>query len=205
MRGGVAVPASRGMNTMARPAAQNRYRRAAHRRGERRIGRAQIPELLELSRSDKVDERLVAAKYLCPCHTRGRIPEVWDAIYRMMQDADVRVRFAAWHTLEDGGLPPEPEARARLEGLYNQERDHKVRRMAEIRLGPVLAERRRQELAAMRFASSPPSRGKCDFCGERDRTVERDLETMIPTGALPRPALICQRCASQSAPTRRTA
>jgi hypothetical protein len=37
-------------------------------------------------------------------------------------------------------------------------------------------------------------RGKCDFCGARDVLVERDLETMIPTGDWPRPALICERC-----------
>ncbi|HTX48209.1 MAG TPA: HEAT repeat domain-containing protein [Caulobacteraceae bacterium] len=190
---------------MTRAAERNKYQRAAHRPGERRVSRSQVPELLELSRSDDVEERLIAAKYLCPCHTRGSLPEVWSAIYRMMEDADARVRFAAWHTLEDGGLPPEPEARARLEELYHRERDRKVRRMAEIRLGPILAGRRRQALMAMQRATGR-LRGKCDFCGERDLAVERDLDTMIPTDTLPRPALICQRCAGASAlRTQRTA
>ena len=53
------------------------------------------------------------------------------------------------------------------------------------------------EWARMRLASTPAShmRGKCDFCGAREVAVEYDLETMIPTETLPRPALICRRCA----------
>ena len=186
------------MAAVKRATGRNKHQKAAHRPGELRVSRSQVAELLELSRSDKVEERLIAAKYLCPCYIRGRIPEVWTAIYGMMEDQDARVRFAAWHTLEDGGLPAERDARARLELLFNRENDPKVRRMAEQRLGPVLAERRHQELTSMQFTAGR-LRGKCDFCGERDLVVERDLDTMIPTDTLPRPALICQRCASRSA------
>ncbi|MDQ2998882.1 MAG: hypothetical protein M3R61_17765 [Chloroflexota bacterium] len=114
-----------------------------------------------------------------------------------MQDDDRRVRFAAWHTLEDGGLPSEPDALARLELLLNQETDAKVRVFAKRLIGAALAERDRHEFARMQLASRPASRmrGKCDFCSARDVAVERDLDTMIPTDTLPRPALICQRCA----------
>ena len=113
-----------------------------------------------------------------------------------MEDVDRRVRFAAWHTLEDGGLPSEPAALARLELLLNQETDPKVRVFAKRLIGAALAERDRQEFARMQLASRPASRmrGKCDFCSARDVAVERDLDTMIPTDSLPRPALICQRC-----------
>lgn len=182
---------------MRKTLGKNRYQKAAHRPGEVKISRAQVSELLQLSCSADAGERLTAATYMCPCHIRGRIPEVWSAIYRLMEDDDRRVRFAAWHTLEDGGLPGEPDALARLEQLLNQETDPKVRTFAKRLIGDALAERDQQEWTRMRLAGKPAShmRGKCDFCGARDVVVERDLETMIPTDTLPRPALICQRCA----------
>ena len=95
---------------MPKALGRNKHQKAAHRPGEVKVSRAQVGELLELSCSADADERLTAAKFMCPCHIRGRIPEVWSAIYRLMEDDDRRVRFAAWHTLEDGGLPSEPDA-----------------------------------------------------------------------------------------------
>jgi hypothetical protein len=176
---------------------KNKHQKAAHRPGEVKVSRAQVAELLELSCSANPDERLAAAKYMCPCHIRGRIPEVWAAIFRMMEDGDRRVRFAAWHTLEDGGLPSDPEALDALERLLKQESDQKVRSFAERIVGGALAERDKREWMRLKLASKPASRlrGKCDFCGARDVAVERDLETLIPTDTLPRPALICERCA----------
>ena len=183
---------------MPKTLGRNKHQKAAHRAGEVKVSRAQVGELLELSCSADADERLTAAKFMCPCHIRGRIPEVWRAIYRLMEDDDRRVRFAAWHTLEDGGLPSEPDALARLEQLLNQETDPKVRVFAKRLIGAALAERDRHEFARLQLASRPASRmrGKCDFCSARDVAVERDLDTMIPTETLPRPALICQRCAA---------
>jgi hypothetical protein len=179
---------------------KNKYQKAAHRPGEVKVSRAQVAELLELSCSADANDRLSAAKYMCPCHIRGRIPEVWAAIYRMMEDQDRRVRYAAWHTLEDGGLPAEPEALALLERLFKQEADPKVRNFAKWILGDALAARDKHEMMRLQLASRPDrkQRGKCDFCGMRNVAVERDLETMIPTESLPRPALICERC-SQAA------
>ena len=33
---------------------------------------------------------------------RERIGEAWQALYRMLDDDNVKVRRVAWHTLEDG-------------------------------------------------------------------------------------------------------
>ncbi len=173
----------------------NRYQKAAFRPGEMRVSRAQVAELLELARSDAADERLTAATYLCPCHVRGRTEPIWQAVLGLMADADPRVRFAAWHTLEDGGVPREDGVLERLQTALAGEADPKVRGIAELTLGPLITERERAELGRMRrleFAA----RGKCDFCGERDAPVRQDLDTPIPTAGLSRPALICRACAA---------
>jgi hypothetical protein len=182
---------------MRKTLGKNKHQKAAHRPGERKISRAQVAELLTLSCSVDADERLVAAQYMCPCHIRGHIPQVWAALYRMMEDEDRRVRFAAWHTLEDGGVPGEPEALALLERILSQESDPKIRAFAERIIGVALAARNRQEWRRLDLGAGPAGRlrGKCDFCGAREVPVERDLETMIPTDGLPRPALVCERCA----------
>ena len=174
---------------------RNRHQKAAHRPGEKRVSRAQVDELLELSKSELAEDRLVAAKYLCPCHVRGRTDHIWNAVLGLMTDDDPRVRFAAWHTLEDGGVPGEAGVLEMLEARLRQETDPGVLGMASFAIGPLLAERDRRDLSLMR-RPAPQMRGKCDFCGERGVAVERDFETMIPTADMPRPALICQRCAA---------
>ena len=75
----------------------------------------------------------MAAKNLCPCHVRTRIDEVWDALYRMMEDDHAKVRWAAWHTLEDGGYPQD-DARmdAILEKAIAGETDKGVRGFVEM-------------------------------------------------------------------------
>lgn len=178
-----------------RAALRNRHQKAAFRPGEARVSRAQVAELLALSRSHDVDERLVAAKFLCPCHVRGRTEPIWQAVLALMADDDPRVRFAAWHTLEDGGVPGEDGLLERLEGALEGEADPKVRGMAGLVIGPLLAERDRRELGRMRRVDFG-RRGKCDFCGERDIIVREDFETRIPTAGLPRAALICRSCAA---------
>ena len=177
---------------------RNRHQKAAHRPGEKRVSRAQVDELLALAKSDLAEERLVAAKFLCPCHVRGRNEEIWQAVLTLMTDADRRVRFAAWHTLEDGGVPNEAGVLEMLEARLGEESDPGVIGMAQFAIGPLLAERDRRDLSLMRRPATQ-MRGKCDFCGERGVVVERDFETMIPTADLPRPALICQRCAAPAA------
>ena len=88
-----------------------RDRKEARRRGEHRAGREEIGELLVMSRSGDPEERFVAADNLCPCHVRTRIEEVQEALYRLMEDPDAKVRRAAWHTLLDGGYPKEDARR----------------------------------------------------------------------------------------------
>jgi hypothetical protein len=174
-------------------AGRNRHQKAAHKPGEARVSRAQVDELLALSRSESAADRLTAARFLCPCHVKGRTDESWDAVVALMGDEDPRIRGAAWHTLEDGGVPEAPGVAERLEQLFAQESDPGVRRLAQETFGPVLAQRERQQLMLMR-RPAPALRGKCDFCGARDVIVRRDLETAIPTGGLSRAALICLAC-----------
>ncbi|HUO11268.1 MAG TPA: HEAT repeat domain-containing protein [Caulobacteraceae bacterium] len=179
------------MKTLSR----NRYQKAAFRPGEARVSRSYVEDLLTLARGDETEERLHAAKFLCPCHVRGRTEAIWQAVLALMGDADSRVRFAAWHTLEDGGVPREDGVLERLEAVLAGEADPKVRGIATLTIGPLIAERDRGELSRMRRVNMGV-RGKCDFCGERNVLVREDLETRIPTAGLPRAALICQRCAA---------
>ena len=86
----------------------NKHQKAAFRQGERRVRKDEIENLIDLSRSEDPKGRLIAARNLCPCHVRTRIEAVWEALFRMLEDPDVPVRRAAWHTLEDGGKPVDP-------------------------------------------------------------------------------------------------
>ncbi len=184
-----------------RPAGRNSYQKAAHRAGERRVTRAQADELLALAKSERAEDRLVAAQFLCPCHVRGRTEDTWNAIVALMADADPRIRGAAWHTLEDGGVPSGQGVLESLEARLARETDPGVRRLAKEIIGPVLGERDRLALRHMRRPETA-ARGKCDFCGDRDVAVRTDLETLIPTGGLSRPALICRACDAPAAARR---
>lgn len=181
---------------MRKTMGMNKHQKAARKPGEVKVSREEVAELLELSCSHEAEDRLYAAKYLCPCHVQGRIPAVWDALFRMMTDEDPRVRQQAWHALEDGGLPNEPEAMARLEQLYAQEADEKVRKFAWTLIGKAVRERQAHERVRQNLSTkpAPKQRGKCDFCGENNVPVVRDLSTTIPTNGLPRAAWICDRC-----------
>jgi len=179
---------------MRKTLGMNKHQKAVYRVGEPRVGREQIEELLEKSHSADAADRLEAASYLCPCHVRRRIEPVWEALYRLLEDEDVEVRRAAWHTLEDGGRPDDPKLDAIVERVSKTETDRTVLRFIQ-QIGGV---RRDREMALARLAGRPQTkqRGRCDFCGESNVPVDRDLETMIPTGDLPRAALICERCAA---------
>ncbi len=182
---------------MRKTLGMNKHQKAVYKKGEVRVGKEQVAELLELAGSDNVEDRLTAAEFLCPCHVRTRIPVVWDALYRLMADADPRVRQQAWHTIEDGGKPSDAESAATLERLCKAEADPKIRKFAEITLDKVLGKRGEKELTEMWLAGRAPvkQRGKCDFCGDTDAFVTRDLQTMIPSGSQSRAALMCERCA----------
>lgn len=70
----------------------NPHQKAVYRVGERRAGSEQIAELLELARSTDAEDRCHAAENLCPCHVRKRIETVWEALFALLEDPDVKVR-----------------------------------------------------------------------------------------------------------------
>lgn len=183
---------------MRKTLGMNRHQKAAHRRGEERLAAADVPALLEMSQSGDPEERLTAARYLCPCHVRRRVAPVWEALYRMLEDEDVRVRRAAWHTLEDGGRPDDPALDAITRRVLSTETDRQVLSLIE----QVSHGRRERDKVEERRTQGAPARerGRCDFCGESNVLVEWATDTIIPSPTGDRVALICTRC---SAPEKR--
>jgi hypothetical protein len=178
---------------MPRVLGRNRHQKAAHRVGEQRVGPEQVQQLLARSRSEDPADRLEAARFLCPCHVRRRLEPVWEALYRMLEDPDRRVRRQAWHTLDDGGRPDDPAFRPILERVLREETDPQVRRIAETLARPF----ERQERASAHGAAQAAARqrGRCDFCAAANVPVEWDPQTLIPTSGGSRVALICEACA----------
>src|SRR5216683_7458679 len=111
---------------MRKTLGMNKHQKAVYRVGEPRVGRDEIQDLLRQSGSSDPEERWVAAQFLCPCHVRRRIEAVWEALYRLLEDPDVRVRRAAWHTLEDGGRPDDPALDEILERVLRNDTDRQV-------------------------------------------------------------------------------
>ncbi len=177
----------------------NRHQKAAFRPGDHRTRRDDVDRYLELAHSDDPVDRFEAASNLCPCHVRRRIDEVWQALFTMMEDPDPSVRGAAWHTLEDGGIPDDPAIepifRRAVEGL-EQEEDRLTRRFVLEFAVPYVKER---EVIAFQHASLSSTlyrqRGKCDFCGRSDRLVRTNFDTEIGDhNGQSRLSLICQEC-----------
>ncbi len=175
----------------------NKHQKAMFQPGERRLRGDDIEALLVLSQSGDADERLKAADSLCPCHVRTHIDAVQQAVLRMMEDEDVRVRAAAWHTLEDGGVPDAPA----LDGIFvraverlDEEPSKMTRRFIEMFAVPHV--RGKAEVEFQRAQRSEfAQRGKCDFCGESDVAVKTDYETEIGAESGRRLALVCEPCA----------
>lgn len=173
----------------------NKHQRAAFRPGEMRVGREEIEELLDMSRSPDPQDRFTAASYLCPCHVRRRIDDVWAALYRMLEDDDVKVRRAAWHTLEDGGKPDDPALDAIIDRTLQHEADRQVLNFA--RLFAKGRKRRSDVEFAAAAISDYAERGKCDFCGKANTAVKKDFETELGSGGGRRFALVCADCDGQ--------
>ena len=170
----------------------NRHQKAAHRPGERRVRRDEIDRMLELANSTDPRKREEAAEALCPWRVRRRIEPVWDALYRLMEDSDVRVRRKAWHTLEDGGCPSNPAMNTLIDRALKREKDKQVRRFVDKFAAPRIE---REKMASLLAGKSPyDARGKCDFCGSLNVRVRTDIETMIPAADGSRLALICRSC-----------
>lgn len=64
--------------------------------------RAEITELITLSRDPDPRTRKIAVMNLCPCHVRANIPDAWDRVLAMTHDPDPMVRRAVVHMLADG-------------------------------------------------------------------------------------------------------
>jgi hypothetical protein len=177
---------------MARVKHLNRHQKRAFKPGEQRVRGDEIWRYVELSESMDSDDRLEAAKNLCPCHVRRRIDEVWDALYRMMEDPVVEVRRAAYHTLEDGGKLDDPELQVIFERAWETETDKQVLRfLKDFNPGRHAREKVEMKVATI---SKYADRGKCDFCGESNLAVRTDFDTEIPEGGLRRLALVCEDC-----------
>ena len=171
----------------------NRYQKRAFRIGEARINGENIGKLIERSRSNNPEDRETAARFLCPCHIRRRREDVWQALYRMLEDTDLRVRKAAWHTLEDGGRPDDPALGAIFERAVEKEPDKGIRRQAAV----YLKARRGPAESALQAETQTDrrKRGKCDFCGSTDVFVKADFGTEIPDAGQMRFGLVCESCA----------
>ena len=180
---------------MPRVLGRNKHQKAAHRVGEKRLGADELPQLLEFAESADAEERLTAAQHLCPCHLRRRVDAAWSALYRLLEDPDPRVRFAAWHTLEDGGHPDDPALAGIIERALREERDPKVRGMIK----QVVDVRARQaaEVRSMSVRRPATERGRCDFCGRSGVLVQWDTTTVIPGVEGDRIARICNECGHQ--------
>ncbi len=171
----------------------NKHQKAAFRPGEHRTRTPQIETLLALACSYDPAERQAAAQNLCPCHVRRRIDDVWQALYRLMEDPDVRVRRTAWHTVEDGGRPNDPAFEQILARARMRESDPQVCRFIEQFASAQVT----QEEIALARAAAPrfPMRGRCDFCGTEPVAVRRDFETeIVALGQTRRLAYICAKC-----------
>ncbi|MEM7129254.1 MAG: hypothetical protein AAF702_23175 [Chloroflexota bacterium] len=177
----------------------NKYQKAAFRPGEHKTRREDVDRYLVMAKSDDPDERLEAAENLCPCHVRRRIDDVWQALYRMMEDPVSSVRRAAWHTLEDGGVPNDPAIEAifrrAVDGL-EQESDRGTRSFIKEFAVPYLQEREQVDFQRTRLSTSPYQQlGKCDFCGRTKRMVRTNYDTELAgSNGVARLSLICQVC-----------
>ena len=182
---------------MAKKRAKNKYQKRHHRRGEDRLRGDKIDLYLSMAYSDLPADREAAMENLCPCHVRRRIDAVWEALYRGLQDPNIRVRRAAWHTLDDGGRPNDPQLQPILEKIAKKETDPKLRQRALdlIQSARRLADEHR-ELVAQK---ADYFRGKCDWCGVTGVKVTYDYETEFDGGGgQKRFALMCADCADVS-------
>ena len=134
----------------------------------------------------------MAASYLCPCHVRRRVDKAWAALYRMLEDEEVRVRRAAWHTLEDGGRPEDSALDEIIERTLQRDTDRQVLNFAR---QFAKGRKRRKEIEfEVAVISDFADRGKCDFCGEVSVPIKKDFETELDVGSSRRFAMVCEPC-----------
>ena len=170
----------------------NKYQRKAHKRGEDRLRGDDVEYYLSLAYSPNADDRVEAMDNLCPCHVRKSIEKVWVALYKGLVDPDLRVRKAAWHTLDDGGNPNDPRLQPLLEKITKEETDRKLRQRA---LDLIAATRKVEEQKQALLAQKAHTfRGRCDWCGESNVPVSYDHETEFEIYGSKSFALVCEAC-----------
>ncbi|MDE0012328.1 MAG: HEAT repeat domain-containing protein [Candidatus Poribacteria bacterium] len=183
------IPKQRKMRGM------NKYQKNAHRRGEDRLRGDEVEYYLSLAYSSNPDDRVEAMDNLCPCHVRKSIDKVWVALYKGLVDPDLRVRKAAWHTLDDGGNPNDPRLQPLLERITKEETDPKLRQRA---LDLIAATRKVEEQKEVLLGQKAHTfRGRCDWCGESNVPVSYDHETELETNGTKRFALVCEACETE--------
>lgn len=172
----------------------NKHQRKAHRRREDRLRSDGIEYYLSLAYSDNPEERAQAMENLCPCHVRKRIDAVWVALYKGLVDPDLRVRRAAWHTLDDGGNPNDPRLQPLLQKIVKTETDTTLRQRA---LDLIKATQKiEDEKQALLSKKTHTFNGRCDWCGTSNVPVSYDYETEFETDGTKRFTLICGTCDS---------
>ena len=177
---------------MAKKNSMNRYQKRAHRRREERLRGNEVDYYLALAYAENPEDRALAMENLCPCHVRKRIDAVWVALYKGLVDSDLRVRKAAWHTLDDGGNPNDPRLKPLLEKIAKTETDSVLRQRA---LDLIAATRKVEEQKAALLAQKAHTfSGRCDWCGKASVPVSYDYETEFQTQDSKRFALICEAC-----------
>ena len=67
-----------------------------------RTSRTEIPDWLELTRSQNARERRKALRALCPCEVKSDNPEVWQRVLELIDDPDPGVRRWVVHVVCDG-------------------------------------------------------------------------------------------------------
>lgn len=180
----------------------NKFQKAAFKPGEHKTRTEDIHYYLTLAQSDDPADRLEAAENLCPCHVRRRVGDVWQALYLMMEDPDDLVRRAAWHTLEDGGVPDDPAIAPifqRAVQRLDQESDQATQNFIKQFALPYVLEQSEVEFQKDRLSTNRYAQlGKCDFCGRSSQRVRTDFDTEITRGEHGTQfALICQPCDAQ--------
>ena len=115
---------------MAKKMGLIKHQKRQHRRGEDRLPGSEVEYCLGMADCPDSKERVIAMGYFSPCHVRRRIDPVWDALYRRLQNPNLKVREAAWHTLDDGGRPNDLALQPILENVAKQETHPKRRQRA---------------------------------------------------------------------------
>ena len=173
----------------------NKHQKRSHRRREDRLRGDDVNYYLSLAYSENPDDRALAMENLCPCHVRKRIDAVWVALYKGMLDEDIRVRRAAWHTLDDGGNPNDPRLQPLLQKIVKTESDPNLRQKALDLIKTVQdVEDQKQELIAQK---TDTFKGQCDWCGTSNVFVRYDYETEFDENGTKRLMVICDKCAKK--------